>query len=414
MDDLKINIPVVHELCKWIDDTAIRRQSWVTLAHVLPFLGTVLGRKVALGNLRTNIYCINIAPAGGGKAHAANKIRELCLECQCDALLGSYDVASDSAIEKALLKYPALLCYWDELGFMFKQMRYTNSQYVAKIRPLLMQLYSQANTFVRAKARAMDDNTPTLAYPCFSFCGSSTPNEFRESLSLRELHDGWWSRCLFFWSNDLPPKQRTNADCLAKQSNRPNCIVDFIRYWNEIDQQIEVQCMSASEQAILSPPLTHATINASASDIFRGLDDEAEAKRQSHNELCQLWVRAEENAKRIALILAACENPELPQITPYIAGVSRHIVTKTLNDFEEHVFPHVQVDKDQEIQRYILEIISSANRLGKHCTWRYIVNNTRHSMSRKQRSNAMHELVEGGDVKEVRSKTGSEPYYVAN
>jgi hypothetical protein len=396
------HVPVLGDLCKWLDDTSIYRQPAMSLSHALPFIGAVIGRRVGFGNLRTNLYCLNIAPPGAGKGHAPNALRKVAMQCGCTALIGSYDIASDTALMKALLQQPAMVCFWDEISFMLKGIRQSRDLYVAKIRPLLMQLYSQADTYVRCKARALDESTPTLVNPCFSFCGSSVLESLTSALSYTELLDGWWPRCLYFVSERPQQKQiypGSELQALPPVRDIPEAVIHFVRSYVEPVPE-EVCCISPGEgETMMFPKVLQAHVDNSAVRVFRGLNDYANERCSKDPITGTLWIRADENARRIALIIGACESVGNDlSIGTSAAYMACEIVRNSILDFEQVVMPTISVDDIQMARTRVLRAIREATTDHGYATMKDIASALSNQQLRKHRRVVIEELVDRGDI----------------
>src|SRR4051812_21542680 len=66
--DLTRPAGLVGAIVDWMEDTAERPNRALYLAAALTLVGTLAGRKFASAtDLRTNLYCVTLAPSGHGK-----------------------------------------------------------------------------------------------------------------------------------------------------------------------------------------------------------------------------------------------------------------------------------------------------------------------------------------------------------
>jgi hypothetical protein len=392
---------VVGEICQWINRTAIKKQPFLSLACTLTFFGSVLGRKVKdrLEN-RTNLYCMGVAPSSAGKAHAPNQIRKLCEHAGTLDLLGGDEAASDAAIECRLERNPSTLFLWDEIGLLLSYIQSGSNPHVARIVSLLMKLYSSAGSVYKGREYAEEDKQRTVMQPCCCIYGTSTPSRFQEGITLEELQDGWLSRCLVFESIENPPKTRDNCS-----EQVPPDVSDLINLWYSRDTSSgegkgDIESFSAFQSrtgSILGKPPEQIVILATtdAEKKFLALDEESLEIGRANPVLACLWAKTEENARKIALIIAAGVEFEKPVITAHIAEYSCRLIRFILTKFVNDTIPRIVSSKVDANKKKILDIIGGTGREG--CLTRHITRNARWS-TKKQRSELIGDLIEGGEV----------------
>ena len=394
------------KLCDWINSTAIRRQPFITVATVLPWLGALVGRKVAWRNLRTNIYCMAVAESSFGKAHPQNCLTKLAHECGCSHIIGPCDMASDSALEKELAASPSLVLFWDEVGYLLKGTKNTNNPYLNKLIPLLMQLYSKADTIVKGKARATSDSR-TLVQPCCSISGTSSMQRFIEGLTKEEVEDGWISRCIVFITSGMPRKNREILNREAGGLDKiPAEVKSFVQIAGADYSGVAIAFGRTGETTAVEPSPTQATASDGALKIFEELDLYAEEKCFKEKAYLSLWNRAEENARRIALILAACESLASPYITDEIARYSCSLVRYCIQDFIATIAPYVTAEHESDYiikqRKAVADAIKQSGDAG--CAISTIYKRTL-SLPGRYRTQYLRELIEAGEVREYIDKS---------
>lgn len=393
---------LLGEICDWINATALRRQPFLTLACTLTFLGVLFGRKIrdSLGS-RTNLYCMGVAPSSAGKHHAPTQIRKICLAVGCTDLLGGDDIASDVAIESRLSRVPATLFLWDEIGFLLSHVQSGASPHHAKVISLLMKLYSAAGSVFKGREYADEENQRIVCEPCCGIYGTSTIERFAEGITLEELQDGWLSRCLVFRAYKDFSKNRDTSDIPI-----PQAIQDQVGAW--FSRQVDVgngQSPSLSDFAIYRSGSNKAILQApkqiviprteEAEQIFRNFDVESTESGRGDRQFACLWAKVEENARRIALILAASESFDSPRITESIANYSCRLVRYLLVSFSRDIVPEITTCTIDAHKQKLLKIIDGAGIGG--CLARIITRAARWS-TKKQREPLLADLIEGEEV----------------
>ncbi len=395
---------LLGRLCSWINETAMREQPLLTLACALTFCGALFGRKVRdeLGS-RTNLYCMGIAKSSAGKFHAIKQVRRLCAAAGCLNLLGGDDWSSDSAIEKALAERPTTFFLCDEIGHLLSSIKTSGGYHQVKIIPMLMKLWSAAGSVYTGKEYADDDKQRTLIQPCCCIYGCSDPYRFAKGITEEELHDGWLGRCLVFSTDHDPPKE------YKPEIPVPPDIIDSVRKWalQEEDYSIEKDDISPFVQGstidmtpvppkqfvIPTDPLAHS--------IFVNFDKEAVLVGQKTPRFDCLWRKAEEIARRIAVILAASESFDNPKITQAIADYSCRLMRFLLNDFSQKMATTITSNQTELLKYQLLTIITKAGVEG--CLVRDLTKKTKGSVQ-KQRNDAIKDLIESEEI--TREKHG--------
>lgn len=389
---------LLGEICSWINETAMREQPFLTLACVLTFCGALFGRKVRdeIGS-RTNLYCMGVAESSAGKFHAPKQIRRLCAAAGCINLLGGTDTASDSAIEKRMAEEPTTLFLWDEIGHFLSYIKSGANQHQVKIVPLLMQLYSASGSIFTGKEYAEDGKQRTLVQPCCCIYGTSDPYRFAGGITEEELHDGWLSRCLIFTTENDPPKK------YIPEASIPIGIIEQVREWSlrENNHLIENNDISSfvegSSASMISAPPKQLIIptDASAKRIFINFDKEAVSIGKEIPRLNCLWRKAEENARRIAVIVAASESFDNSRITPAVADYACRLIRFLLTDFSEKTAKAITSNQIDFQKQKLLAIIAEVGIRG--CLTREITKAASWS-TRKLRKDLLEDLVEAGEI----------------
>jgi len=403
---------LVGDICDWINRTAIKRQPFLSLACTLTFCGTLFGRKVTdhLDN-RTNLYCMGIAPSSAGKAHAPNQIRKLCEHAGCLDLLGGDEAASDAAIECRLERNPATLFLWDEIGLLLSYIQSGGNPHVARIVSLLMKLYSSAGTIYKGREYAEAEKQRTIIQPCCSVYGTSTPARFCEGITLDELQDGWLSRCLVFEAFGNPQKTRDN-----RREPVPADVSDLVNLWSmrevglkpgDIESFSSFQSRTGSTLARAPEQILVATTPA-AEKAFIEFDNNSVRIGEENPDLMCLWAKAEENARKISLIVAAGLDFESPTNTKETAEYACKLIQYLLTHFINGTVPNIVSSKTDFYKQKILAIIKGTGITG--CSKRKITKVARWS-NMKQRKDILADLIEGEEVMTRNTNSRGGPLY---
>ncbi len=387
---------LLGELCSWLNSSALRSQPFLSLSASLTFLGALFGRKIKddLGS-RTNLYCMGVAPSSAGKQHALNQIRNLCSAVGCVDLLGGDYIASDSAIEERISRSPTTLFLWDEIGHLLAHIRSGASKNHALVVSLLMKLYSAAGSMYLGREYAEKERQRSIIQPCCCIYGTSTPERFTSGITPEELQDGWLSRCLVFNSSDTPRKNRNGNS----HKEIPRKIIEQVRAWHELkvvrETGSELSKLVTENYDKQQPEQIIVPTEQNAEQIFIAFDDETTDYGKSHTQLARLWGKGEENARRIALVVAAGESFESPVITPQIADYACRLIRYLLIDFGEKIVPEIVSSETEKNKRKVYRVIDTAGKSG--ITMQYLTRATRWSNQRGRRD-ILDDLLAAGDV----------------
>ncbi len=348
---------LLGDICSWINSVAMKEQPFLTLACSLTFLGALFGRKVRdkLGG-RTNLYCMGVAESSAGKNNAPHQIRRLCAVAGAMHLLAGDDIASDTSIESRMAREPASIFLLDEIGHLLAYIKSGVSTHHARVISILMRFYSSANSIYKGREYAEEENQRTIIQPCCCVYGTSEIRRFIGAITPEQLTDGWLSRCLVFHTVDKPPKT------WKEEEEVPELIVQQVHAWavREIKQELDDQSLDpfVTQFGDAQPPQQIIVpTEPSAEQLFRAFDSQSEKQGTEWPAVSRLWAKAEENARRIALIVASGERFDNPVITLPIADYSTRLIQYLLLDFSKVFVPEIVSSVVEAEKRQIIVVI---------------------------------------------------------
>ena len=387
------------DICDWINETAMRKQPLLTLACTLAFCGVLFGRKVkdCLGT-RTNIYTLGVADSSAGKNHAQNQIRNLCDRAGCLDLIGGVNTTGDAAIESKLSISPSTLFLWDEIGFLLTHVNSGQSKHHSGLIPFLMQLYSASGSVFLGREYADEEKQRKIIQPCCCIYGVSSPGRFMPGLTPEQIQDGWLARCLIFRADEMPKKKR------RKNTDSPsNELVESVQKWHSriITEENRgnltplVSFDKTGVGSVAAPIQMEIPGTDNSESIFVKFDNFCEKKGEANKAFRSLWLKGEENARKIALIVAAGVDFGRPKITTPIAKYACALISFLLDDFCEVTAPKISSCQLDTYKQMILDTIGRKGTKG--CSMRTITRSARWSY-KKQRESILSDLVEAGEA----------------
>jgi hypothetical protein len=335
---------LVGDVAAYINQSAHYPQPFLSVAAALVFCGSVFGRKVKDENdIRTNLYTLGIGPSSCGKNNALVAIRRLAMHTGHFDLIGGDEVTSAAAIETTVHAEPSTAFLWDEVGFLFKSTK-GRDEHKAGVIPFLMKLYSLASVIYKGKSYADSEKQKVIVQPCVSFYGTSTLERFREGVSSEELDDGWIARVLMFRADEDPSK-RTGAVVAPP----PEELVNLLKQWRrlavpEMNNEEEIGAfLNAPSGAKGEPvPMPYTfTVTSEAEAVFQELCDYSRGYVGTYK---TLWLKSEEMARRIALIMAAGRTWEGRTVEKIDAVFACRLVRYCVKDFATNVASDVGGD----------------------------------------------------------------------
>lgn len=299
---------VLRLMHDYINATSPKPQPALNLGASLAFMAAAIGQRVQLQywETRPNIYVLGVAHSGAGKERALSACKQMARSAGLSAeLIGIEEVASDSGIVTAVMQNPRQMILLDEVSFLIGS---TNNRHagvhIVNVTSTLLKLYSSSHTVFKGKAYADAEKVKTVDQPCVSLYGCSTPSGLFSALSAKDIKSGLLSRTVLFDAGDYDPKGRPPT-----QTPVPQAITDWLLAWNKISPIQNAVAMHGGT-VVIEPRVTMMT--AEAQTIADQFADEMDAikLKARESDTDALYVRANENALKFALIRACAVLPE--------------------------------------------------------------------------------------------------------
>jgi hypothetical protein len=394
--DWILNPPgLVGQLTEWINATAGCFQPLLALGCSLTAAGALFGRKVRdQSDGRTNLYMMGVAPSSAGKDHPADCIEQLFSMAGAAHYLGGNRVTSDSAIEVALLANPVQLFTWDEVGHMFHAIRQAGgsggAQHLKTIVPALMQLYSSAHKLYVGKQRA-EEEVRRIDQPHVCVWGLTSPDVLYTGLSTAELRDGWLGRVVTVISHDRPKYQIMQAE------PPPESLISMIQAW--LTRQVPPpESMSGDIRSVVTCHQITIPTQPTALRLFEEFRDECHEKMMRCDELDDdtqfLWGKGLQNARRIALIVAAGDRFDGAEITEFHAKYGCMFIRSCIEMFRESIRNNLSDNQWEADKQSLLKVIAKAGATG--ISKKELTKRTQSIKDRRQRDAYLADMVEAG------------------
>jgi hypothetical protein len=372
--------------------TAHRRQPVLALAGALCLQGVIAGRKVRdRSGTRTNIYAIGLAPTGMGKDHARRINKQILEKAGLAQLEGAESVASHAAIETAVADSPAILFQFDEFGRFLKTLGDSQrSPHLFGIVDVLMKLFTSSGGTYRCKGYASkENNREPIHQPCAVLYGTTVEDSFLRSLTHENISDGLLGRVLIFEGERHPPLEYDAADQPA-----PPSIVRTATYWRDLKSESNLPGFDAD-------PMLVETVDE-ADLVFRALVSLADREYGKGDAGCELWTRALEKARKLALVYACSANHEQPIIDGPAALWAVEVVqymTRRMIFLADRWIADGRFDALQK------EVVRKVEKRGGRVTASEMARVVLRRVNSRERDEVLKSMIETGQLRRLESKS---------
>jgi hypothetical protein len=252
------------------------------------------GRKVQDDHkTRTNIYCLAVSGSGSGKERAREVNTEIMRLVGLSEMLGE-GAASSAGLVSVLAEHPAMLFQIDEIGRYLKTLGDARQKHLYEIISVFMSVYTRSGSSYVGQAYAETKKIKTIHQPHAVIHGTTVPQSLYDSFTTEGITEGFYSRTLIFEGDADAKKQKPSID------RPPESLLDVARFWGSFNPGGN---LSSVPQMDPSPIIIPTRPEAEA--VFERLEEMAEAERRRLGDpLGPVWVRAVEQARKLALLRA--------------------------------------------------------------------------------------------------------------
>jgi hypothetical protein len=331
---------------------------------VLAAAGSLLGRRVITSDeLATNLYCIGLAPTASGKNHIFSQIDEAFVESLLTARLTGGDFTADASIVKILQKQPDSLVMIDEVaeildGIFGEKGASGEITLQQKIARLLLEWYtaSHPRKLWRGKEYANQDR-PEVYMPCISIYGCTVPRSFFELLRPIHVENGLLNRLLIFHTHD--------RKLTSRQPTIAGAVPDFVTRQAFTLDQLPVHLGDLPNN--VGKPEPHVlSYSAQAENIFHQVRLWTDEQRATTPPYYELYLRMEEQTKKIALILAAANGEGQIEENHVISAYN--IVEDSIRVLRQNLMNQTKETRYSQKHKALMNVVKAAGENGLSLT----------------------------------------------
>jgi len=237
--------------------------------------------------------------------------------------------------------------------------------------------------------------------------GTTVPGVLFDSLDASDIADGSIPRFLLFRSDTIP-RRKTKPEISVPDELRDR-IADALNHLGIPKPGAKSQDGKPAD--IPTPMLIHET--KEATQAFEALEDEkySHTANTSESEIVrQIWGKAVENARRVALVVAAFRNPSAPVIEEYDARYAVQLVQWLVSNFAVAVTERVSSTRTERTKKRILRLLQRAGEKGLTKTQ---LTHATQDLDGRERAAAVMDLIDGGEIVMEEVKTSQKSTMVA-
>lgn len=390
---------LVGDFVRWADDCSVHPAPLLSLAAGLATCSTILGRryKTSTGACPP-LFVVGVAESGVGKETGRQCSIALLRAAGLADRVGADDVSSGAAIATLMQNHPCRILLLDELGRLLEAYSSKSAaSFERQIVTTAIRMWSSASgTFL---GKSMAGKTPVpIERPHLSIYGTTTPGSLTRALKGSDVTDGVINRLVLIHVDHAQQREREPT---AEAKTPPPALVERVkvvaRGWDGVGgnlSQTEVGAVAAC-----------VPWSAAARDVLAGIGDYVRGALEARREHQELWVRAREQAARIALTLAVgCGEQEIgEEHLSWAWDLVRWSTERTA----ELVAQHVSEGPEDAARQAILRALG-ARPLTTHALTRAV-----QRIDRRTRDAALATLLDAGEVvrESVKTRTRSAQVY---
>jgi hypothetical protein len=309
---------------QYVEDTAPFPNRWLSLFTSTSALAKGLDRKVLgpTGN-STVQWLLLLAETGAGKQHSLNCIRIMLRAMGLEDTFVASGLGSVQGIEEILMgrgevveAQPNALVVIDEVGAWLKRISSGGQTgNVAEIPALLQSLWGWPPQLEWTGSKTKGKDMDVVHGPAFSLFGVSTETKFVRALTGEQVSNGFVNRMLLAnVGRGAEKRVKTKYDW----TNFPGWLADALKAVAGGPRPEGPMLLKGLNGAVLRD-FRRIEWGAGAEDKWQHYEDEVRGMVSTEDR--ELWIRAPENALRLATIVAAYRGSSLIEVEDLEWGI---------------------------------------------------------------------------------------------
>ena len=296
--------------------------------------------------LRGNLYLVLVGRTSSGKNAPLRAATEILTGSMANSIVSR--LASGAALHKKLVNQGNLLVSTDEIGLWLSSVMHSDaSPHSRQIVDIMMECFTAADHIFFGKAYADSKNDlEDINNPFLTVIGATTASALFEAVEEKDIHSGMFNRFLFLQSEDMPdkvftPKQQIPQPLKDWVASMENGVTDFKNFYTPDN------------------PYT-VPIDEPALETLLQFSNKAEEHIRKSELEAALWGRADEQAHKIAMLLAVSKDKDKPVVTKELAVWSTAFMRHQIKYMSETIAKNATAGKFEEGAMKLLEVIKQA------------------------------------------------------
>lgn len=287
--DIEYPPGLVGEIARYILASSVMPVKMFAIAGALSAVSYLCRNTVYFGQMQTpfNLYQVLIGKTGGGKEDPRKAVKRLILATN-DAFMSGVteNLSSGTALLRALHETDAMFVMSDEYGlFMQAAMSDRGDPNRRDLVKELMTLYGLGRSNYTGKRYANPkDNIPAIEHPYVCVLGTTTAEELFAGMNMAAVNNGSANRNIYISACEKVQKNRTPA----------------IDVPEELASKLKTLFGDFAPDRVLG-------YGDGAGELIARFGN----NQPTEGRFANLWSRAEENALRVAGVLALCDGGDI-------------------------------------------------------------------------------------------------------
>jgi hypothetical protein len=297
----------IDEVMTYTLQTAPYPERTLAFGGALSLQSLLAGRKVRdVADNRTNLYVLALANSGAGKDYPRKVNQKVLLAAGLTESLGD-TFASGEGIEDRLFLHPAVLFQTDEIDGLMTRINLGKDARHEGVMNVLLKMYTSASALYPMRVKAGKE-AGVIDQPCLCLFGTAIPRHFYEALSLRMLTNGFFARLLILETG----RRGRGQDVVVR--DLPASVLEAARWWAECCPG--EKCGNLAAWHPVPRVVEHTPEAGVVLGAFRQRADDQYALAEDRGDPVgmAIWARANEKARRLALVHACSADRLDPRV----------------------------------------------------------------------------------------------------
>lgn len=322
---LSFPVPILNEIADWMDSRSRQPQRQNTI-HSTIALGSVLCGRIysSTDGNTSSLYLMVLGGTGVGKNYTKEAIKDFLATCGYHDLLSGSGNTSSGAVFSAMIESPCHIQVIDEIGKHLQTARKQVNGQMAEAFSTLTEVYSSTTSLMlpknysnmgKRKSERLSKKEQMVHSPAVTILGLATPGQVYENLSTTEIEDGFLNRLIVVDMTVPPsPRQRKPRQHIGEE------LIEWAHSIRNIQPNGRTDLTGVETNHTMPPKTIDVNFADGVLDLFDNFYENLR-ERESKGEfiLPDLTRRWNENAMRMATMMAVCENPSNPMISEEVA-----------------------------------------------------------------------------------------------